>query len=1319
MKIRLKALLFISAFVLLYATYYWVVPVVVNISGRVPLIKSYVKKETGMDIELKNPTLKMGLTPSIWIDAKYFAITDKKNSPLTVSNPKLKVALLPLFRGKVHLTYFSCDKINADLKFDKKLRFYIGDYLIVKKADSEFSIEDSTMDVENYQIKINDELQKKNIFLNGEYFCLEKYNSKKHVKFSTNSKINIDKRLSVINADVDFKLPLKKIFDSNEIVFDGAITNLDLGDFSPYIKRISKNNIQNIDGILNIEADTKKINLIKNRIKTKMVIENFSLIEKNNPLPIRFKNKLNINSLCDFSKNSLEIKNFEVHSGTINLDLSGKINKISSKTPILDLSVLINKSRIEDFIALLPNANSKNLDLNIVALKKYGYYSDLEGKLHIKGKASAPDIKGKCVSSNGHLGNSLPAYVPKISVKLNFLGKNLFMDIEVPVEKTDKIFVKGNSDLYGNQKATIDVISTANFDLKRTESILNPLQDIFSYYIGPLPVLKLQGLGNINIKIKGSKTDPHVFGEFNFKNTTAQIKGISMILKNSEGTLYFKDKNTLFVTKKSSLGGKQVKLNGTCTLGGDLDYIITANGQELENLLYILKKSPLLLSIQKRTPAIKSANGNLNITIKLKGKIKSINDFAIGKTVHASGNIKLLGNNILFSNLQIPFKNLFGNIEFKGSDADFNLYSQIDKSNKVIIKGKIKNGILNSKIKLDDMAFLYSKIPVKIYSGNLEINNNKLTLYKINTALDAMPVLLDGTITNIFNNPEFDIYINSKPTQRFIDKYINKNSTYPLKIKGDIIYSTRVNGTKEAFSTNTEVNLQEDSNIYYMGSTIGDLNDPIRIYLDTNVSLAAKKHLIQVNNFQYDKLISSQNDKEFVAPQLVAKGQIDISNNDIKLNNFRVKTLNPTDAKIFNILFKKPLIKQGLFSSNVIINDSISSPKLIGFLNFNGIDIPLLDTTIKDISLDFGNNNIDIKSKGEVFANKIILFANMENRLTPPYIFNDIDIYLGNLDVNEIAKSLNRLEIEADTRKLAEQKQDIDITNLIIKKAKLKADSVFVKNIFAKNLTANFSLDEKLIFLLDDFKFEVAEGNVNGDFKYNLLNSKSELMLNVDKVNANSMTEALFDLPNQVYGSLTGKVDLTCNGKSHKTCMDTLVGNGGFRIADGKMPKLGSLEYLLKAANLVKSGITGITINSIIELVTPLKTGQFETINGSFTIESGLANSIQIFSKGKDLSIFLTGTYNFSTLVADMEVFGRVSKRISNVLGVIGNTSLNTLFNTIPGLNLDESNKADFIKNLNKIPGFEFNDKTYRIFSSEIYGDINGENYVKSFKWIE
>ena len=72
----------------------------------------------------------------------------------------------------------------------------------------------------------------------------------------------------------------------------------------------------------------------------------------------------------------------------------------------------------------------------------------------------------------------------------------------------------------------------------------------------------------------------------------------------------------------------------------------------------------------------------------------------------------------------------------------------------------------------------------------------------------------------------------------------------------------------------------------------------------------------------------------------------------------------------------------------------------------------------------------------------------------------------------------------------------------------------------------------------------------------------------------------------------------------------------------------------------------------------------------------------------------MTGSYNLATLVADMEVYG-----------------------TIPGININEINPKS-TSNINKIPNFD-KANTLRVFKSEIYGDINGSNYVKSFRWIK
>ena len=107
---------------------------------------------------------------------------------------------------------------------------------------------------------------------------------------------------------------------------------------------------------------------------------------------------------------------------------------------------------------------------------------------------------------------------------------------------------------------------------------------------------------------------------------------------------------------------------------------------------------------------------------------------------------------------------------------------------------------------------------------------------------------------------------------------------------------------------------------------------------------------------------------------------------------------------------------------------------------------------------------------------------------------------------------------------------------------------------------------------------------------------------------------------------------------------------------------------------------------------------------------------MEISSKGNDLSLFITGSYNFATSNAKMEVLGILSKKIATLLGPIGNVSLNTLFNIIPGIDLTKDSKL--LDKINKVPGIELNSKSFRKFLAEINGNINGDNYVKSFKWI-
>ena len=268
----------------------------------------------------------------------------------------------------------------------------------------------------------------------------------------------------------------------------------------------------------------------------------------------------------------------------------------------------------------------------------------------------------------------------------------------------------------------------------------------------------------------------------------------------------------------------------------------------------------------------------------------------------------------------------------------------------------------------------------------------------------------------------------------------------------------------------------------------------------------------------------------------------------------------------------------------------------------------------------------------------------------------------------------------------------------------------------AQNVEGNVSLSEKKVFNINNFSSKIANGTLNGDFSYNLGNNDIAITLSSKDINANDMTIALFDLNNQIYGDLTGHLKLSCNGSEFNKCMETLNGNLDFDVKDGRMPKLGSLEYLLKAGNLVKGGLTGISVNGVIDILKPLRTGDFSEIYGKMSIKNGFSDNIEIATRGKDLSLFMTGSYDFAASEANMEVLGLLSKKISTMFGPLGNVSLNTLFNIVPGIDLEKDSKL--LNKINRIPGIELSSKSFRKFIAEINGNINGDNYVSSFKWI-
>lgn len=834
--------------------------------------------------------------------------------------------------------------------------------------------------------------------------------------------------------------------------------------------------------------------------------------------------------------------------------------------------------------------------------------------------------------------------------------------------------------------------------------------------------------GTINIK----QNDIAVFG-VNINNADAEIKidGTSILadlkgyvsgsllnikakVKNNIANLYFNIPKFNLNSVLSDNYAKSrnylpfISLNGTYK--GNVENFEYNKLNFTSNIIPQLNSEPIIYNFGK----IDLNNGKLiikNLDFNIKNQNNNIKaDMQIenlfSKTPAQNGLIKLkfaditavneiLGSGILPQNLN----NIVKNYEFRNGTLNLN--------------AKFVNSKLSTEGNLAGIEFNYIplEMPVGILNGKFIIRNNNLRLQAINILADGMPLLLDGEIKDITEKQDFNLYINSKPHQEFIDKFVNKYTIYPLKIKGDIVYNMLLKGNPDNFNIETNINIAKDSFVYYYGATVGDIENAIVVSLN---SVVQNKNDVRIKEFLYDKIIDSQNGKQTRLNMLKVRGGLTFLPDDIEFKDLFIKTSNPTDARIFNIIFGKPNIKQGQFTSDLKMKGKLSNPKITGDFHIVETNIPFLDTTMKNIEFLFKEKTLDIYSKGEVMGSDVIVEAVLKNKLTKPYHIEQALVSTKDMNLNRIVDKLKTNVAEN------EQPQDsfgnFDINSIVADKLKLHANNVILRNIHATNFEAETSLNEKRIFEIKNFMFNIAQGNLKGKYSYNLNSNDIKLDLNANKISANDITWAVFDLQNQIYGDLTGSLQLSCNGETFEKCMQTLNGNTSFNVKNGRMPKLGSLEYLLKAGNLLKGGITSLSINGVIDLISPMKTGEFSDIFGIINIKDGIADNIEITTQGNDLSLFIGGTYNFATSIADMEILGMLSRKISTMFGTIGNISVNTLFNLIPGIDL--SKNSDVLANINKIPGIEISNKSFRKFIAEVKGNINGDNYVTSFRWI-
>lgn len=1476
--------------------YTWGIPAVVNIKAHKNFIENKIYENSGYIVDIGNPELSMGMFPSVWIKTDNFSILNEDNSKaLSIENPRFKVKIFPLLFKKVEISKVSATKEDIYFVLSKEGKFQLGEYPLQVNAKQDFTLEKMDLNLGAYNVLLDDKLNGQKLTVNGEYFEHGKFVQNKQLKFGTKGVLKVQDKATDYFADVEINLPINQ-FSEDKLKINAKIEDFDISSIAEYARILSKDQLKDLNGTVNFSATTEDNSFGHKRVIAEVSTKNLEILGKDKAASIIYKDDLTAKINFTTVENGVNFKNSTITSKNIYASVDGSIYKLGQKYPYLDLSVAAKTSRLDEICSLLPGTETLIPEFNLYKLKKYVFYGSGEGKIKFKGVANRPFVTGFVKIRDGYLIHPIKGAPANANIDLNFVGKKMNLDVYVPTSKDQSVSVKGMVLIDGSKYSELQIESTDSVSLAPAQEVLNPLHEILKFQLGPVPILKVAGLGGIKLRSAGKKVDPHIWGEIHFRNVTASFNDIhNLVLKNGSGEVIFNDTQTTFKSYHATINGKPVEIKGDCSVLGKLNVLVTSKGQNIPQLIKVINTSPILVDIQKVVAPFTNPRGVADVFLNIYGNAKNAETIEFNKDLFAKGTITLHNATTVMQDTYLPFTRVNGVVNFNQYDSDYDINgyvrgskifvkgtgsnSQIDLTaksdrfaigdcndllypkmnlpyqkevgkidvaftghykgiaeagkldyNNVLVDGKflsnksssnpikinggtftIRKGVLKTsqlsglfnnnpytlsltltdiynKMNIADAVFNFKnfdvsvlnvvktqmKLPkeleqqmalisdirgktninghihngkiwantnlanisfvykpyntlVRILNGQAKVRGNELYLERVNTKVSSMPVFIDGSVSDIYTNPNLHLFVSAKPTQMFFDRFLNSKSVYPVKLKGDVNFNAHLRGALNRLGIRSNLNIGENSSIYYMGATLagaptgtisseGMTTNPVSVISD--VVLYPDK--VRLNYLRYNQTITSQNKRASVQNQLNASGEVALlKDNVLGFKNLKITTNQPTNAKIFNILLKKPTIKQGVFTSDVTINGTSLAPKILGNLNVTSVDIPLLDATIRDISVDFKNDFIYLKSKGVVLTNDIIMFAKILNKTEPPYVIDDVNVQMDVLDLNVISNALNDFDADYTRTNHIKANGSMPVTpeQFIIKHAEVNADKILIKKANATNFKSDISLGADHIFNINKYSFNLANGTVDGRLSYNLPAQNGYGEMHIKNADASIIGENFFDMPGQMYGLVTGEMSVACKGISSVDCINTLSGNGNFTVANGRMPKLGSLEYLLKAGNLITGGITGLSINGIIDLITPLKTGNFQSISGSIKIKDGIANDIQVFSKGKDLNMYLTGSYNIATLVADMEVYGSLSKNFSTLLGRIGNASLNRLFSAIPGISINEINPKS-TSNINKIPNFDKNN-TLRVFKAEIYGDINGNNYVKSFRWIK
>ncbi|MBR1617091.1 hypothetical protein IJ670_02965, partial [bacterium] len=734
-----------------------------------------------------------------------------------------------------------------------------------------------------------------------------------------------------------------------------------------------------------------------------------------------------------------------------------------------------------------------------------------------------------------------------------------------------------------------------------------------------------------------------------------------------------------------------------------VDFSLNSNKIEFQDILTKNFKMPSSVNFYTKL----DLKGNLKTSLKniydcklasLSGYIAGMNSADFENVKFNSGLIKFEGTKLLFDNFEM--KLFDSNLKLKGNITNF-----LSK------RPELNFSCLVDNFDLENLQTFLPKLKltnVVLKKGEFNFKKDTINLNSLDINSENISMNLSAKIDDIYDKFQINSQFKGILNETTADLIINPHLVYPLKVKGDVPIRGSFIGNLKNYLVDFKANLPKDTDISWSGANIGDVDFERDIIGKINV----EGNVAHLNNLRLIKHVQGQN-KIIAQTELALNGKIKQIQNNIFYDNFKIITYHPINVRILNLIFKKSLLKNGDFECNLNVSGNVQYPNVTGKIKLGHLDIPLYSTQIQNIKITLYPNVLYSEVIAKNRKSDIRAYLQAKNSLIPPYVIEKISFSSDKINVEDLLESMPKTKAKSDIA--VNRDFNFKPDDLIIKNGDFDFKEVNFSKNNIQNLKGKFRYN-KNVFDLQNILFELAGGLVEASGKFSLLTTDLFLKASVKGADSNVLAGGFLNMQKQIFGKMDGAIELTAKHLDTPQGIKSVKADVNFEIKEGKMPKLGSLEYLLRAGNAVKSGILGLSINNIANILTPYKTGEFETIQGSFKIEDAKLKNLEIASKGKNMSLYLAGEYDILETFADIGIYGRLSQSVSNALDSITNASIKQLFNSL-GRNKHSKKENDYTQYFEKVPLTTTKVKSPVYFRAKVLGDINKDNYIKEFAW--